>query len=61
MKQEIGRDEEARRPPSFTINLEESWEAAWWAAHFGVSRAELLAAILKVGVDAEAVRQVLGK
>ena len=52
---------EQRKPTTFAINLEESWQCHWWAEYFGVTRAQLLAAILEVGVDAEAVRQALAQ
>jgi hypothetical protein len=52
---------EERRPTTFAINLEESWQCRWWAEYFGVTRAQLLAAILEVGVDAEAVRRALAR
>jgi hypothetical protein len=50
-----------RKPTTLKINVEESWQCRWWAEHLGVSRTELFAAILKVGVDADAVRKALGK
>ena len=56
---ECPRDQ--RKPTTFAINLEESWQCRWWAEYFGVTRAQLLAAILDVGVDADAVRQALAQ
>ncbi len=52
---------EPRRPTTFAINLEESWQSRWWSEHFGVSPTQLLAAIAAVGVEASAVRKALGK
>jgi hypothetical protein len=48
-------------PTSIAIDLSQSWQAAWWADRFGVTRAELLVAIVKAGTDADAVRNALGK
>ncbi len=56
-----GRMQEPRKPTTFAINLEESWQCRWWAEYFGVTRAQLLAAILEVGVDAEDIRQALDR
>ena len=55
-------EHEPSRPTGpLTIDVQESWQCRWWGDHFGVSRTELLAAIMKVGVDAAAVRKALGK
>lgn len=61
MKREMPPDREPRRPATFAINLEESWQSRWWSEHFGVSPTQLLAAIAAVGVEASAVRKALGK
>jgi hypothetical protein len=47
------------QPSRSRIDVQESWQCKWWSDHFGVTRSQLLAAILKVGVDAEAVRREL--
>ena len=52
---------QVRKPTTVAIDLDDSTQAAWWATHFGVTRAELLLAILRVGRDSEAVRKALGK
>ncbi|MEO5625952.1 MAG: DUF3606 domain-containing protein [Dokdonella sp.] len=52
---------ETRRPTTVAIDLDDSTQATWWAMHFGVTRAELLLAILRAGRDAESVRKALGK
>jgi hypothetical protein len=49
------------QPSPLKIDMQESWQCQWWSDHFGVTRSQLLAAILKVGVDADAVRRELGK
>jgi hypothetical protein len=46
---------------AITIDLRESWHADWWARYFGVTRSELLAAILEVRTDVRAVRCALEK
>jgi hypothetical protein len=43
------------------INLNESWEVAYWCKEFGVTEAELRAAVKAVGVSVAAVRKYLGK
>lgn len=52
---------ETRRPTTVAIDLGDSTQATWWAMHFGVTRAELLLAILRAGRDADSVRKALGK
>ncbi|MEO7325477.1 MAG: DUF3606 domain-containing protein [Dokdonella sp.] len=52
---------EVRRPTTVAIDLDDSTQATWWAMHFGVTRAELLLAILHAGRNAEAVKKALGK
>ncbi len=63
MNPKFGPSKPKPRPPrtavALRINLEDSGQCRWWAEHFGVSPAELFAAILRVGVDASAVRQAL--
>jgi hypothetical protein len=43
------------------INIHEDYEVAYWTKKFGVSRAELTAAVEKAGVSAAAVARELGK
>jgi len=50
---------EPSRPSPLRIDVQESWQSKWWSEHFGVTRSQLLAAILKVGIDADAVRREL--
>ncbi len=46
-----------RRPQdSSRINIHESYEVNWWCDHFGVTKAQLIAAVNAVGVSAEKVR-----
>jgi hypothetical protein len=49
------------QPSPWRIDVQESWQCKWWSEHFGVTRSQLLAAILKVGVDTDAVRRELGR
>ncbi|MEO6689922.1 MAG: DUF3606 domain-containing protein [Dokdonella sp.] len=56
-----GLSNETRKPTTVAIDLDDSTQAAWWATHFGVTRVQLLLAILRAGCDAESVRKALGK
>jgi len=51
-----------RRPlDASRININEQYEVNWWCAEFGVSRAQLIAAVQAVGTSAAAVRKHLGR
>jgi len=56
-------DDKSNRGPqdAARINLHEDYEVTYWTGKFGVSKAELEAAVKKVGVSAEAVGRELGK
>lgn len=43
------------------INIHEPWEVNWWTREFGVTKAQLEAAVRAVGVQTSAVRKHLGK
>jgi hypothetical protein len=43
------------------INVNESWEVAYWTGELGVTEAQLRAAVSAVGTSAAAVRRHLGK
>lgn len=43
------------------VNVNQSWELAYWCKKFGVTAAELRAAVKAVGVSVAAVRKYLGK
>jgi len=43
------------------INIHEAWELKYWSDHFGVTQSQLIEAVRRVGVSAEAVRRLLGK
>ncbi|MEP7042897.1 MAG: DUF3606 domain-containing protein [Dokdonella sp.] len=45
--------------PHSAIDLGQSWQSRWWADYFGVSRTQLLVAIMSVGTDATAVKRAL--
>ena len=49
-----------RRPQdSSRINIHEPYEVRYWTDHFGVTKAQLEAAVRAVGVMADAVRRHL--
>lgn len=51
-----------RRPQDPTkVNVNESWELAYWSEKFGVSTAKLKEAVSKVGVLVVDVKKYLGK
>lgn len=55
-------DKTKRRPQDASkINVHESYEVNWWCDEFGVTPAQLIAAVNAVGVSADAVRRHLGK
>ncbi len=41
------------------INVNESWEVRWWCNKFGVSEAQLRAAVAAVGTSASKVEEYL--
>jgi hypothetical protein len=43
------------------INVNESWEVAYWTKELGVSKEELEQAVQTAGTQASAVRQHLGR
>lgn len=55
-------DKTKRRPQdSSRISMTEPYEVNWWTAHFGVTRAQLQAAVNSAGHGAAAVARHLGK
>ena len=56
-------DDRTKRGPAdrSRINIHESWELEWWTKELGVTAAQLVAAVQRVGVSAAAVRKHLGK
>lgn len=51
-----------RRPQDASrINVHEPWEVNWWTDKFGVTKAQLEAAVKAVGTSAAAVAKHLGK
>ena len=51
-----------RRPQDPTkINIHESWEVQYWTTKWGISRAQLEAAVRAAGVGTAAVARHLGK
>lgn len=56
-------DDKTNRGPqdASRINIHEDYEVEYWTKKFGVSRAELEAAVKKAGVSANAVARELGK
>ncbi len=58
----MGDDKTNRGPQDASrINIHEDYEVAYWTRKFGVSKAELEAAVGKAGVSADAVAKELGK
>lgn len=43
------------------ININEDWELAYWSKEFGVSTAQLMAAVDKVGPSAQRVAEHFGE
>ncbi|MGO4175997.1 DUF3606 domain-containing protein [Bosea sp. TAF32] len=56
-------DNENNRGPQdrSRINMNEDYEVAYWTKELGVTREQLAAAVKKVGVSADAVREELDK
>lgn len=56
-------DDKSNRGPqdASRINIHEDYEVAYWTKKFGVTRAELEAAVGKAGVSADSVARELGK
>ena len=56
-------DDKSKRSPqdASRINVHEDYEVAYWTAKFGVTRAELEAAVKAAGTSASAVATHLGK
>lgn len=51
-----------RRPADATkVNVHEAWEVEYWTKRFGVTKAQLEAAVRAVGTGAAAVARHLGK
>jgi hypothetical protein len=51
-----------RRPADATkVNVHEAWEVEYWTKRFGVTKAQLEAAVKAVGTGAAAVARHLGK
>jgi hypothetical protein len=51
-----------RGPPDRSkVNVHEAWEVAYWTREFGVTEAQLRAAVKAVGTSTVAVRKYLGK
>jgi hypothetical protein len=58
----MGDDLTKRRPQdSSKISMTEPYEVNWWTAKFGVTKAQLQAAVNAVGHGAAAVARYLGK
>jgi Protein of unknown function (DUF3606) len=43
------------------VNIHEDYEVRYWTEKWGVSETQLVAAVIKAGVSANAVAQALGK
>lgn len=56
-------DDKTKRGPqdSSRVNVREDYEVEYWTGKWGVTRAQLEAAVKKVGVSAAAVAKELGK
>ncbi|WP_082494710.1 MULTISPECIES: DUF3606 domain-containing protein [unclassified Methylobacterium] len=55
-------DLDQRGPPDRQrINVNESWEVTWWCKEFGVTEAQLRAAVKAVGPMVKDVARHLGK
>lgn len=56
-------DDKSKRSPqdSSKVNVHEDYEVEYWTKKWGVTRAELEAAVKKVGVSVKAVAAELGK
>jgi Protein of unknown function (DUF3606) len=56
-------DDLSKRKPqdSSKVNVNEAWEVQYWCKKFGVTEAQLRAAVRAVGVSSSAVQRYLGK
>jgi Protein of unknown function (DUF3606). len=56
-------DDTGKRGPAdrTRVNIHEAYEVEYWCGKFGCSKAELIAAVQKVGVMAADVEKELGK
>jgi hypothetical protein len=56
-------DDITRRQPEDPqrINIEQDWEVSYWSEKLGCTKAELIAAVQKVGPMVEDVKKELGK
>ncbi|WP_426164800.1 DUF3606 domain-containing protein [Sandarakinorhabdus sp. DWP1-3-1] len=56
-------DDRTKRGPqdAARVNINEDYEVRYWAEKWGVSRAELEAAVRQAGTGADAVARALGK
>lgn len=56
-------DDKSKRGPqdASRINVHEDYEVEYWTAKFGVTRAELEAAVKAAGIGSSAVARHLGK
>ncbi|MBO9702246.1 MAG: DUF3606 domain-containing protein [Sporocytophaga sp.] len=51
-----------KRPQDATrINIHEAWELNFWAEELGVSKTELITAVVEAGTSVAAVKKHLGK
>lgn len=51
-----------RRPADASrVNIHEAWEVEYWTKKFGVTKAQLEAAVKAVGTSSAAVARYLGK
>ena len=60
-KQMRGSTQNHADQDNFLISLDQDWQCRWWSKEFGVSPAELKAAIREVGPRSKAVREYLVK
>jgi Protein of unknown function (DUF3606) len=59
---EMGDNLHLKRPQdSSKVNVNEDWEVQYWCGKWGVTKAQLVAAVKAVGVSATAVAKHLGK
>lgn len=49
------------KPDRDRVNIHEAYEVQYWCKKWGVTKAQLVAAVKKVGVMAKAVAKELGK
>jgi hypothetical protein len=62
-EEEVMSDDLSNRGPAdrARVNVNESWERAYWCKQFGCTEQQLRDAVTAVGVMADAVRRHLGK